>query len=107
MAHRIYSCESLTLQKNACCYGEGGRQAVANPQETTTTPTMTGLWRGGVDGLSFVISLEMPDLQHNYYGAPSILWINATMAPDGNSVSLDVQVRVMFNRSLGIFVRNE
>jgi len=29
--------------QGTCCYGEDGRQKIANPQQTTTTPMMTGM----------------------------------------------------------------
>lgn len=56
---------------------------------------MTGLWRGGVDGRSFVASLAMPDEPHAYYGAPSAIWVNVTVAADGSGVAIDLQARVL------------
>lgn len=58
---------------------------------------MTGLWLGGPLGRSLLISLSMPGLQHNYYGAPSLLWVNATVAADGTSVAIDLQVRLSYS----------
>jgi Domain of unknown function (DUF5054) len=75
-----------------CCYGEGNRQKVANPVQSTSMPTMTGLW---VDVITSprvaVVSLSMPDLQHSYYGAPSTVWLTVT-ANDDASVSIDLQL---------------
>lgn len=77
-----------------CCYGEANRQKVANPIQSTTFGTMTGLY---VDSTSnprnLVASLSMPDLQHTYYGAPSEIWLTV-MVSDDASISVEVQ---MFN----------
>ncbi len=80
-----------------CCYGEGGRQAIANPNRTTTSPTMTGLW---VDSLAapstLVVAMSMPDALHSAYGAPATLWLTvAANAADG-SLALDLQA---FNKT--------
>ena len=75
-----------------CCYGEGGRQKAADPQQTATAPTMTGLWVDDENApRRAVVSMSMPDLQHSYYGAPGALWLSVT-ANDDASVSLDLQL---------------
>ena len=82
--------------QHTCCYGEANRQKVANPQETATVPTMTGVW---VDDAAaprtVVVSMSMPPLQHTYYGAPSALWLTLTVLDDA-SVALDLQA---FNKT--------
>jgi hypothetical protein len=79
-----------------CCYGERNRQAVANPNRTVTSPTMTGLW---VDDAAaparVVVAMAMPDLQHLAYGAPATLWLTATVRADG-ALALDLQI---FNKT--------
>ena len=75
-----------------CCYGEGGRQKIANPNRTATTPTMTGLWVDDENNVRLaVVSMSMPDLQHDAYGAPGTLWLTITVNDDA-SVSLDLQL---------------
>jgi hypothetical protein len=80
-----------------CCYGEGGRQSIANPNRTTTSPTMTGMF---VDSQSspttIVVSMTMPALQHTQYGAPATLWLTITSNPGDGSLSLDLQA---FNKT--------
>lgn len=82
--------------QGTCCYGESGRQTVANPNRTTTSPTMTGLW---VDDAAAptraVVSMSMPALQHASYGAPETLWLDVAINGDG-SLSLDLQA---FNKT--------
>ena len=75
-----------------CCYGEGNRQKVANPNRTVTTGTMTGLW---VDNASSprlaVCAVAMPALQHISYGAPDVAYLTLTINDDA-SVSIDLQI---------------
>ena len=75
-----------------CCYGEGNRQKVANPNRTATAPTMTGLWVDDENNVRLaVVSMSMPDVQHDAYGAPGTLWLTIAVNDDA-SVSLDLQL---------------
>ena len=75
-----------------CCYGEGSRQKIANPNRTATTPQMTGLWVDDENNVRLaVVSMTMPDLQHDAYGAPGTLWLTISVNDDA-SVSLDLQL---------------
>ena len=77
--------------QGTCCYGEGGRQRIANPNRTTTMPTMTGLWEDSAAApTSFLVSLAMPGFLNEVYGAPATLWLNVSVLPDA-SVALDLQ----------------
>jgi len=80
-----------------CCYGERNRQTIANPNRTTTFPTMTGLF---VDSTSnptlLVVSMSMPELQHTVYGAPATLWLSITTNSADKSLALNLQV---FNKT--------
>jgi hypothetical protein len=75
-----------------CCYGEGGRQAAANPNRTRSTGAMSGLW---VDDAAAprlaVCAMTMPELQHALYGAPQTAFLTLRVGDDA-SVSLDFQV---------------
>jgi len=95
--YRTYNDTDYAAQ-GTCCYGEGGRQAAANPQRTVTSPAMTGLWAtpaAATAPCTFIAALAMPALQHEYYGAPGTLWLNVTVRADG-AVALDLQA---FNKT--------
>ena len=74
-----------------CCYGEGQRQKIANPNRTATSPTMTGLW---VDDEAAprlaVCAMAMPALLNAAYGAPATLFLTARINDDA-SVALELQ----------------
>jgi hypothetical protein len=98
LAQYVYKTYNDTDYKaqGTCCYGEDGRQKIANPQQTTTTPMMTGMWVDSTTAPTLaVISMSMPDLQHTYYGAPATLWLSVRVNADA-SVSLDLQA---FNKT--------
>lgn len=93
--YKTFSDADYAAQRT-CCYGEANRQKVANPQDTTTSPTMTGMWVDSATATRrIVVSLSMPDLQHTMYGAPSALWLTVDVNDDA-SVSLDLQA---FNKT--------
>jgi hypothetical protein len=75
-----------------CCYGEGGRQKATNAQQTLSMGTMTGLWVDDeTNTRRAVVSLSMPDLQHEQYGAPSAVWLSFDVNDDA-SISATVQI---------------
>lgn len=93
--YKTYNDTDLDAQ-GTCCYGVGGRQKAANPQRTTTAPTMTGMWLDDPAApRTAVVAMSMPDALHTAYGAPAALWLTATVADDA-SVHLDVQA---FNKT--------
>ncbi len=75
-----------------CCYGEAGRQSIANPNRTVTSPQMVGMW---VDApaapTKLVAALTMPQLLNTAYGAPATLWLTVAASADGKSLTLDLQ----------------
>ena len=75
-----------------CCYGDGNRQKIANPIQSTSLASMNGLWVDDENAPRMaVVSMTMPDLQHNDYGAPSTVWLTVTANDDG-SVAIDLQL---------------
>ena len=79
-----------------CCYGEGNRQRIANPNRTTTSPTMTGLWADDAAAPTrLLVSMAMPPELTASYGAPAALWLGVALAADG-SLALDLQA---FNKT--------
>jgi hypothetical protein len=91
--YKTYNDTDLNSQLT-CCYGEGKRQDATNMQRTVTSPTMTNMW-SDVSSRTIVISMSMPDLQHSYYGAPSLVYI-ALKVNDDATVSFDFQI---FNKT--------
>ena len=80
-----------------CCYGEGGRQQIANPNRTVTSPTMTGLWVDDAAApATLVVAMAMPALQVGAYGAPATLWLSVTANATDGSLGLDLQA---FNKT--------
>jgi hypothetical protein len=107
--YKTFNDTDYSVQRGFCCYGPTpGRQQIANPNQTSTSPRVTGVWRetaaaaGTATGMSismsprrFVARLEMPALQHEQYGAPRELWLTVDVANDG-VVSVDLQA---FNKT--------
>jgi hypothetical protein len=93
--YKTYNDTDYSAQ-GTCCYGAGGRQRVANPQRTTSVPTMTGLWVDSAAAPKLAVaSMSMPELQHSYYGAPATLWLSVSVQQDG-SLALQLQ---LFNKT--------
>jgi len=93
--YRTYNDSDYSAQ-GTCCYGEGGRQAAAQPQRTSSVPSMTGLWVDSAAAPTLaVLSMAMPQLQHSYYGAPATVWLSLRVLPEG-SISLQLQ---LFNKT--------
>ena len=79
-----------------CCYGEGGRQKIANPNRTVTFPTMSGLFVDSASNPSrIVVAMTMPDLYNRVYGAPATLWLTI-LTNSAASISLELQA---FNKT--------
>jgi hypothetical protein len=95
--YKTFNDTDYSLQRGFCCYGPlPDRQRIANPNRTTTSPRVTGVWHEtAVAPRSLTARLKMPDLQHEQYGAPHELWLAATVEKDG-SVSIDLQA---FNKT--------
>lgn len=95
--YKTFNDTDYSRQKGFCCYGPvPDRQQVANPNQTTTSPRVTGVWHDrAVEPRSLTARLEMPTLQHEQYGAPSALWLAVAVENDG-SVSIDLQA---FNKT--------
>jgi hypothetical protein len=80
-----------------CCYGEGGRQRIANPNRTTTSPAMTGMYVDSAASPSRVlVSMAMPELLNRVYGAPATLWLSIVANSADGSLSLELQA---FNKT--------
>jgi hypothetical protein len=89
--YRTFNDTDYRKQQGYCCYGLPGRQHSANPNQTFTSPHVTGVWREkSASPRSLTARLEMPHVQHQNYGAPQVLWLRATIEADG-TVSLDLQ----------------
>jgi hypothetical protein len=106
--YRTYNATDFNAQQKVCCFSHNASmQAATNAEQTTTTPTMTGLW---VDSESmprlWYLKLELPELQHSIYGAPSVLWMSVSVSDDA-SVHIDLQAFNKTSTRLGeaLFVR--
>jgi hypothetical protein len=106
--YRTYNATDFDAQQKICCFSHNeSMQAATDAQQTTTMPTMTGLW---VDNEStprlWRVKLELPELQHSTYGAPSVLWM-AIYVSDDASISIDLQAFNKTSTRLGeaLFVR--
>lgn len=94
--YRTFNDSDYRDQEGFCCYGLPGRQQSANPNRTTTKPTVTGMWLDKASSTtSLTAQLTMPTLQHRQYGAPRDLWVSAKVNMDG-TVSVDLQA---FNKT--------
>jgi hypothetical protein len=94
--YRTFNDTDYKLQNGFCCYGLPGRQLGANPNQTTTSPKVTGLWlENSTAPRSLTARLAMPALQHELYGAPQELWLQVAVEENG-TVSLDLQA---FNKT--------
>lgn len=95
--YKTFNDTDYSRQRGFCCYGPApGRQKIAHPNQTSTSPRVTGVWReraGSPRG--FTARLEMPALQHEQYGAPRKLWLAVDIEHDG-TVSIDLQA---FNKT--------
>ena len=95
--YRTFNDTDYSQQRGFCCYGPvPDRQRIANPNQTSTSPTVTGVWRSRADPpRSFTARLAMPALQHERYGAPNELWLTVDIE-NGGAVSIDLQA---FNKT--------
>jgi hypothetical protein len=98
--YKTFNDTDYSRQRGFCCYGPvPERQRIANPNQTSTSPRVTGVWRERTDGTvpprSFTARLEMPALQHEQYGAPHELWTTVGIDADG-TVTVDLQA---FNKT--------
>lgn len=95
--YKTFNDTDYSQQHGFCCYGPvPGRQEAANPNQTSTSPRVTGVWRErAVPPRSFTARLEMPALQHEQYGAPHELWLTVGIEHDG-TVVIDLQA---FNKT--------
>ena len=92
--YKTFNDTDYRQQRGFCCYGPmPGRQHIAKPNRTSTSPKVTGMWRlanntsdGGVGsgGLTgFTARLEMGSEQaHEQYGAPQELWLTVGIPVD-------------------------
>jgi hypothetical protein len=62
--YKTFNDTDYLQQRGFCCYGAPGRQQAANPNRTSTSPRVTGLWRRAT-GLT--ARLEMPAETHERY----------------------------------------
>jgi hypothetical protein len=99
--YRTFNDSDYRRQDGFCCYGLPDRQSSASPNQTTTSPTVIGMWTDkSASPRSLTVQLKMPDLQHVRYGAPRELWLRATVELDG-TVSLDLQAFEKTSTRLG------
>ena len=96
--YKTFNDTDYNLQRGFCCYGPlPGRQHGANPNQTTTSPRVTGMWHErGVAPQGLIARLQMPALQHEQYGAPRTLWLTVGVDQNDGSVSIDLQA---FNKT--------
>jgi hypothetical protein len=94
--YKTFNDTDYSLQRGFCCYGPlPDRQHIANPNQTTTSPRVTGVWHErDAAPRSLTARLEMPALQHEQYGAPRELWLTVVVENDG-SVQSSVFARML------------
>lgn len=96
--YKTFNDTDYTLQRGFCCYGPlPDRQRIANPNQTTSSPTVIGVWHhGSAAPQGLTARLKMPDIQHEIYGAPQELWLSVAVNVNDGSVMIDLQA---FNKT--------
>jgi hypothetical protein len=94
--YQTYSDPDYATQKGYCCWGHSGRQAAANPQTTTTTPQLFGVWiDSSTNPTVLTAAMTMPSTLVQNYGAPVVLWVQYAVTSAG-----DVQITLQaFNKT--------
>ena len=94
--YKTFDDNDYATQQGFCCWGVGGRQSGANPNSTTTSPTISNVWTDSTTAPTLlVVELKMPTLQVTNYGAPETIYYQYTITPEG-TVAFDVQ---FFNKT--------
>ena len=92
LSYRTFDDSDLATQGSFCCFGASGRQALARPNSTATAPTLAGLWLDSATApRQLTARLSLPQFLHDDYGAPSFVFVQATIVNAGE-VRFELQV---------------